>query len=500
MNAIEFKKSMGGQALYPARVDGNTPAAENLPRPGTKFGVILLCIYMFLLVGRVLDLSPLAFLHVPMILLILLGLVAIFSGGLRDAFSSRIAWFFAAFTGWVVVCFPLSQWRAASLDTVQESLQAFLIFFVIFQILRTEADWRRAAGTVAYALLVASLLSFYMGQIVEGRLALVNGTLGDPNEFALTLVIGLAFWSYKANRAGGIKRILFLACTVPIFIALARTGSRSGLLALAALFLALMLFGSVTHKVLMVIVAAIVVIGAAAFLPGYLKARYLTFFSPQNTEQLDRKSQEQLGSDIDSSEGRKNMLLQSIQMTFEHPIFGVGPGVFAYAAWDERKKTGGAAGWALVTHNTYTQISSETGIPGFLLFVAALFLCLKYTVSDFRATRSLDRSSRSKEGLYLFACVFAFAVGMFFLSLGYGSLLPVIFGLAASLHRIVRVSLKDRPVESLVASSSGPAGQTTTTASHPPFVAPRLSPAPLSRPQRRIRRNTSADPRIRTSR
>lgn len=145
------------------------------------------------------------------------------------------------------------------------------------------------------------------------------------------------------------------------------------------------------------------------------------------------------------------LLIQSIQMTFEHPLFGVGPGVFASASWDERKKSVGAGGGLLVSHNTYTQISSETGIPGFILFVGTLLLCLKYAMSDFRAARAVD-SDLAKSGFYMFSALSALSIGIFFLSVGYTHTLAVMFALAAALHRIVKETLAKDPVQSVEAS------------------------------------------------
>jgi len=55
-----------------------------------------------------------------------------------------------------------------------------------------------------------------------------------------------------------------------------------------------------------------------------------------------------------SAQQRKELLFKSLKVTVRHPLFGVGPGNFEVVsgAWD-------------VTHNSYTQISAEGGIPAF---------------------------------------------------------------------------------------------------------------------------------------
>jgi O-antigen ligase len=390
------------------------------------------------IVSRVLDVSPIWWLHVPMMLLLLLIILTALRGELRMTFRSKITLYFTAFTAWVIACFPLSEWRAASLGPLTEQLQAFAIFVIVVQTIRTAADWRRLAGTYAYAIVAASLLAFYINRSVEnGRLALAYGSLADPNEYALTLVLGLPFCWYKANTAAGVRKTFWLLCTVPIFVTFARTGSRSGLFALAALLFVTFILGQGGRKMLIAIGTVVLVTAAAFFLPDYLKARYFTIFSPAEVAQLDTRGQAHLQSDISSSEGRKALLIQSIRMTVEHPLFGVGPGVFSFASWDERKASGAPAGLAQVTHNTYTQISSETGIPGFILFVIALFLSVKVTLAIYRAAANPELAKKAR---YLFESFVGLSVGIFFLSVGYSHTLAVMFAFAVSLRNITEAA------------------------------------------------------------
>ena len=127
------------------------------------------------------------------------------------------------------------------------------------------------------------------------------------------------------------------------------------------------------------------------------------------------------------------LLWQAIRMTGQHPLLGVGPGVFGDVAWDERKADVGVGGGLLVTHNTYTQFSSELGIPGFLFFVVTLLLGIACALSDYRRNR--ERNPPVAQGsLYMFVCLIGLMAGIFFLSVGYGMLPAILFGLAASLH------------------------------------------------------------------
>lgn len=407
--------------------------AQNLPGEDRSQSVYvsLVALYLFVLVSRVLDLLPLWSFHIPMLLAISATVLTLARGDLRITFHSKIAITFALFTAWIVICVPFSKWRAASLGPLETQVESLVIFVIIVQASRTPEAYRKITGAYAYAVLIAVLMSFHYGRTVEnGRLALAWGTLGDPNELALTLVTGLPFWWDKATAAVGVKKIYYLLCTVPILIIFGKTGSRSGLFALAVLIGVAFLLASAGRKMLIAVGCAILILASTFVLPQYLRERYQTIFSGASG-----RDAAQLQSDINSSNARRDLLTLSIQMTFEHPIFGVGPGVFSFAGFDERKAETGHGGAAQVTHNTYTQFSSETGIPGFILFSLTMLMVLR---SSFRAYKRLmaTNSVLAANGRHLFCLLAAFAVGIFFLSVGYTHIVSSMFAFAVALSNL----------------------------------------------------------------
>ncbi|HEY3938713.1 MAG TPA: O-antigen ligase family protein [Bryobacteraceae bacterium] len=476
-DAVVPKRSLGFKTV----TQGANPALaraglEQAPPDGEQksdlkkrtYGSVLLGIYIFLLISRVLDISRIALLHIPMIMLgcLMIGALAQ-KGGWKGAISSKATLFYGALNVWILVCFPLSSWRGGSLPYVILSLESFVVYLIVVQLIKTSGDWRFVAGAYAYAVLVAAILSFFLSKTVNGRISLASGTLADPNEFALTLVLGLPFWFYKISEAGPLKKILYLGLTVPILISFGRAGSRSGLLALGALFLVMLLFAGVKQKAIMTGVAVLALVLGAVLLPDYLKARFTTLFSSSGGAHLDLEDRVSLHSDVASSEAREMLLRESLQLTVQHPIFGVGPGIFADSAWNLARTEGSRGGPAQVSHNTYTQLSSEIGIPGFLFFTLTMLVCAKYGISDYRRL-SASGPSITKGSLYMFAAMAALAVGVFFLTLGYSMLLSVMFGLAVSLHG--------------VANSETAGGETIET--EQPALLPRRPAAPALKPKR----------------
>jgi O-antigen ligase len=76
----------------------------------------------------------------------------------------------------------------------------------------------------------------------------------------------------------------------------------------------------------------------------------------------------------DAKEARKELLLKSLEITGTHPLFGIGPGQFS-----------SYSGLWRVTHNTYTELSSECGIPALILFLLVMRECFK-NLARIRAT------------------------------------------------------------------------------------------------------------------
>jgi hypothetical protein len=71
----------------------------------------------------------------------------------------------------------------------------------------------------------------------------------------------------------------------------------------------------------------------------------------------------------DAKQARWELLVASVQTTMRRPLFGVGPGQFP-----------DYTGLWHVTHNTYTELSSECGIPVLILFLLVIRECFRNLV------------------------------------------------------------------------------------------------------------------------
>jgi O-antigen ligase len=173
-------------------------------------------------------------------------------------------------------------------------------------------------------------------------------------------------------------------------------------------------------------------------IPGQVRDRYTTFFKPKDAQRVTNADLAAVGS----AESRLTLLKDSIELTLFHPIFGVGPGNFAVAQNDLALSRGQVRGNWQVTHNTYTQLSSEMGIIGLLIYLAFLY-------QSWAILRSITRKGRTKNysrDVHLMAETLraAFLVLLtvaIFDSYGYNINIPVLAGLITALSYI---ALRDR--------------------------------------------------------
>src|SRR5208282_4132573 len=103
---------------------------------------------------------------------------------------------------------------------------------------------------------------------------------------------------------------------------------------------------------------------------------------------------------------RKALLIKSLVVTAQHPLFGVGAGNFQVVSgmWHE-------------THNSYTQMSSEAGLPALILYLMILWRAFA------NVGQATQRASAGKEELLwaraLRASLLGFVVGSAFGSVAY---------------------------------------------------------------------------------
>lgn len=453
MRVIQNGQTLAPEAppLRPAR---SAPVVEPFSLSGL-FALGSALFLIFVLFSRTFDMVG-ARLHIPMVAygLALLGLL--WTGGFVQAITSKVGLLWIGFTVWMALCIPTSVWRGGSFDLVFRTWSKALVVFFIFAGLSLTLDQGiRLIRATGWSVAVLALLALKFGNTSTGRLFLDQGKLANPNDMAQMFLVGLCcLWMVvRSERLITFKRVAAVTSMFVVSYAFLRTGSRGGMIAFAVVALLIMMDASGRAKVFVPLICILMALVLTVAMPDSLKQRYLTF----TVEDLDEESveNEMNVTAVASTESRLRILKESIRLTIMNPILGVGPGMFPDATYRNAKAEGKHITW-LETHNSYTQVSSESGFPGFLLFASVQWVCLRRIremIKKFRGGRDERSRKLVVAGQTLLYMLTAYAVTSFFASVAYQSLFPFVSGLIVAItvigSRIAPPEATPAPVRSV---------------------------------------------------
>jgi O-antigen ligase len=445
--ASAFGASLSPQAIVPARWLPGRPLplprpsapAKLVPTPVEKLAFGCNMIFLFLVTSRLIELGP-SSLHLMAILAGIAGLLAMLSGQLWKTMTSTLGVLFLCLTAWFAFTVPLSVWPGGSAQVFEEEwVKAACTFFLVASVTVTSRQAIQAIRVTAWALLASGALALDAGATADGRLYLpFGGTFGNPNSLAIAMSMGLLFWWFVVQnpKERKVLRIIGIAALAALMVVIVETGSRGALLALLATIPFLIMQYSLANRLRIGVVLALMFLLGFMLAPGLVIERFALLFGSdqQPTSQAELRVQEEAEG---SRESRMTVLKQSLRITAQHPLMGVGIGMFPVAESNLAASEGEPATWR-GTHNTYTQVSSETGIPGLVLFVAVL-------VMNWRAMRALRRDARlalHPQGAEIRAAATALWLVLlntmaycFFDHFAYSLTIPIISGLTFALSR-----------------------------------------------------------------
>ena len=388
----------------------------------------------FLVVVFTGTLELVGFLRATHLLLVVgaLGLIAIFvTGRFMQVVLSPIGKLLTLFTVWFILCIPMAIWRGGSFGVFVDTWsRSFLAYILTAGLISTVAQSRKVFHTIAYSVgFLASLalvVHYYDG---SGRLCLPGGRYGNANDFGFALLVGLPFLAFTFLQGRGVRKAAAVVLTGPVLIALAKTGSRGCMLGAGMLVLYVFFRASKAVRAKLAIAVPILFVLFLLVVPSRLRDRYITLFSSRNdhTNQTSDNTVEAAGS----AEARLVTLEDSIWLTILHPLSGVGPGNFQVVQNGLAIALGERKGQWRVTHNTYTEVSSEMGIPGLLIYLVFLFRCWKVLTAVIRR-KTISAELRVMAGTLRAAFVVVATVAAFD-SLTYNTNIPILAGLVTAL-------------------------------------------------------------------
>ena len=262
----------------------------------------------------------------------------------------------------------------------------------------------------------------------------------DSNDLGVVLMVGLPLTFLLLIIDRGIKRWLLLLALVGIAAAMARSGSRGGLLGLVAVGVsALFLVNSVSATRRVSLLIATLVALAVAAPPGYWK-QMGTILSPTDDYNFS------------STEGRSALIKRGMGYMAKYPVFGVGIWNFARAECTISPKVAARQlnGPLRCTapHNSFLQAGTELGIPGLIVWVSLLFgsifapLRLRRRLPPYWRRGNYEQRFLYAASSFLPIAAIGFAVTSFFVTFAFADPIYLLAAFVTGLYLAVDTQLR----------------------------------------------------------
>lgn len=379
-----------------------------------------LCLFTIAIYARPEDIfPPVGHFHLTLLLGICAtaAYIAAWFSAMTPILPSRELHLMLWMTAWFVVGIPFAYWRGGSFQVLtQEWMKTLLVFFLLTQTLVSVIRIRIILWAIILSELVVTAYSvlspsssIWVGQRLSGVSEGILGWNFLGIAAALTLPYIAALFVSHASFG---KSVLLAMAVGSMMWMLVLTASRSGMLivALSLMLTWVLILRRTTLGSLVAVGLAVAMVLAVAAAPQVFWQRIETIWS-------DSAPTTGASASADASEQeRRTVLLASVRYTLDHPVFGVGLGNFPVVRGIE---TGVPSGW-LGSHNTFTQLSSEAGIPALIIFLFLVATCIR---NMWRVARSelydRDFPEIGQLARATLASLLAFAFGAFFAHIAY---------------------------------------------------------------------------------
>jgi len=214
--------------------------------------------------------------------------------------------------------------------------------------------------------------SYVFQQGIKRIVGVWSGGIGAANAFGMISLFSLpfAFFWFNVSRKA-VEKVLLLFYFFLSIATIIYSGTRAALVSLV--FLLVISLGRRLKNFKMVFLLVIIIVIMIAFLPEGIKHRYFDLVFVNDKTEVTSKFD---AIAIASAEGRKEGFIDGLNLGLKRPVFGYGPGASPVARLEVRPMpTGTEQGREhLQLHNLYSQIVSETGFVGALIFLTTIIM------------------------------------------------------------------------------------------------------------------------------
>jgi O-antigen ligase len=383
-------------------------------------------------------------------LLLVVAWLAVASTGdrrARNLFAERpgLTYLLLAFLGWNAISLAWADSPSTGMSSVMRYTLNAVLVPIAYTAVRDRRDIVRVLVAIVFGATLAALSAIANPTSADSAaFGRATGTIGDPNELAAALVVGLAIaGAFAVNRhIGSLWRALsgftVLLCFTGILLSL----SRGGLIGVGGMVVAAVLAAGRWR-------ARVLAVGLSVALAG---VAYFAFFA-------SLPAKERVTNVGGGGTGRLDLWTVGGRMVSAHPLTGVGTGNFPVASVHYLLKPGAIQRGDLilstpkVAHNTYLNMVAEIGLVGGVLFVAILLISIG---SMCLAVRELRRDGDERLEILMRGLVVAmggYLTTLMFISENYSKLMWFLLALGPVLLAVVRESRTEPQAGTLRAST-----------------------------------------------
>jgi O-antigen ligase len=365
----------------------------------------------------------------------LLILAFLFSlGQVRGRFPKELL-YLALLSVQLFLTVPFSPvWRGGAFWASVDFVKFVIVVFIIVWVLNTMARLRQIIYLQTLCVTIATAVSVWKGQLVVGRLmGVLHGNYDNANDLALQIVICLPFCAvFLIRTRSPIRKLAWSFVILFLAYAVLLTGSRGGLLAAMVMFAALIWEFAIKGRHRFLLIIAMIGLVFVGLKGGTVLRRFGAL--GQGDEDPTAYA---------SARARGELLRKSLEVTAHYPIFGIGPGNFPVVSGN----------WH-VTHNSYTEMSSEGGLPALILYLMILWRAFVNVQSVKKYRKGMPEHRLWAKALY--ASLLAFLIGSFFASDAYQGFTYFLVAYTSALLLIARRERAVSAVESAAIDYSSP--------------------------------------------
>ena len=269
---------------------------------------------------------------------------------------------------WVFLSNPNAALLSGDRNWLFTFVQLWVMMLLSGELLKTPEKQKTAILVFAMAAMVSALFAIIRGDIAEDALnsARIAGLATNANQAARYFVVAMVFFYYlRIKTEAPFAKLLFLIGIIVTFLGVFFTVSRSGILLLfGAVGLIFILRSKIKQRVGLILLVVMGLFILSLFSDSIF--RIIQGIFPAISEGTDTVGL------------RYNLWRAGWRMWLDYPVQGIGIGNYNSNLWRYMFDMAGPTRGSASSHNTFVQVLSETGIIGFIIFMAMLINAFKH--------------------------------------------------------------------------------------------------------------------------